>query len=997
MVQSMIPTMDDTIPAKSQKFDKRLTHETNISERLIFLKFLAANSVFKISRKQVDLLWEILNENSSLPYDEEALYNWLKESCEENASATLSIWDLQEIGEFFNDKFTKGDNDFANLSLDGFHCIQSYFLMCNEKNGSLKKLLSKKPQGNRQITGISSSGVITYSSYAFNRGKKDEEPVPKGPELIIYKNPSDLEGLDTIWNIIMHSSNQDVLDQAIFMLTSLYTSLDTELQEQSNKIQDNFLQTAMDYLTIASKETTKKSSQQITNVLEALTSHMSRSEVRGTGGLKPQRALLKGELLTAITVQQSISFQNLLPKKIKIALYSNNTVWDLKCMIAKLTLVTPEYVKIVRYSGSQEIEDTDNGKTLGELEFKNSESLIASKKKLTTMPDAPLTTPEGGLTIQAENIFHCWFDTFSKEGFMTPENCVDFIKSCTADNCKVTDSRIQNLFNNYDRDRDGRVTQDEFTEFYKMASLSKPEVVRSNILSHNYGNDLEIINQDNINFVEKESLPRYQLSHNNDYFNLLFTLLDRPDESSQTAWNLIQQLSTNPQTYKRILDLQLTKDGSNNVEWDKFIDSSSIYKLLYNFQIIESLMEEDSERRNTEIMSEIRAQPKTQVKKDPVVAGQGQDSDNKQQEKSDVPKPEPLRTWNVAELLQKTATKAEDEQVEKQKNDWIINFLQNDGFGYILGLFMDQQNTTNMNKFQKNFLDFMLKILRVFITAAFAANDPNLGDMIQLVRKQSTARDENEKPQEIEEQDEAYSTPVKTSGEFIGNGMVESGTGMDSDKASASDHEFSDGEIQINDVFGEDDNDLQAIMTQLVLRQMDSQVSNTSQKDKKEKKKKETEQDARIQKLSIQLKGEIGERVLSSIKFEKLQAITLDIISSLMHQETLTNEEQEIIQNAVSLWLGCILHKEEILSDFYSFKSDHFSSIEQLFMRGLNYKALVKIRVEFMNSLYVFAVKAKNEQKPPFQHILKTLLKSMNENEALDQDPNSSQFFDLVS
>ena len=98
-----------------------------------------------------------------------------------------------------------------------------------------------------------------------------------------------------------------------------------------------------------------------------------------------------------------------------------------------------------------------------------------------------------------------------------------------------------------------------------------------------------------------------------------------------------------------------------------------------------------------------------------------------------------------------------------------MKFLQLGGFSYIYGLFMEHQAMVeqgDMNKFQKYFLGFMLKILRTFITAAFSANDPSMMNIIEFVRRQSSAQEEA-KPtqtpkmdkQESVTSDDLYKTP----------------------------------------------------------------------------------------------------------------------------------------------------------------------------------------------------------------------------------------------
>jgi hypothetical protein len=71
------------------------------------------------------------------------------------------------------------------------------------------------------------------------------------------------------------------------------------------------------------------------------------------------------------------------------------------------------------------------------------------------------------------------------------------------------------------------------------------------------------------------------------------SLLDRHDSASEESWELIQMLATNETLYKRVLQLKTAIDPqTNRIDWSKFFDSESVYKLLYTLQIIEAVMEE---------------------------------------------------------------------------------------------------------------------------------------------------------------------------------------------------------------------------------------------------------------------------------------------------------------------------------------------------------------------------------------------------------------------
>jgi hypothetical protein len=80
--------------------------------------------------------------------------------------------------------------------------------------------------------------------------------------------------------------------------------------------------------------------------------------------------------------------------------------------------------------------------------------------------------------------------------------------------------------------------------------------------------------------------------------------------------------------------------------------------------------------------------------------------------------------------------KAEEPQEDPDKElkkEWMISFLKKEGFEFVYGLFMKIQAQGELNSFQKNFMGFILKILRIFITAAFMATEPDVANEIELV------------------------------------------------------------------------------------------------------------------------------------------------------------------------------------------------------------------------------------------------------------------------
>ena len=74
---------------------------------------------------------------------------------------------------------------------------------------------------------------------------------------------------------------------------------------------------------------------------------------------------------------------------------------------------------------------------------------------------------------------------------MTSETCVDFIRNSTNDqSVTANDQRVVKLFQDYDRDKDGQLTKEEFVEFYRDKSKLRQDTVWANLASHNYNGEL---------------------------------------------------------------------------------------------------------------------------------------------------------------------------------------------------------------------------------------------------------------------------------------------------------------------------------------------------------------------------------------------------------------------------------------------------------------------------------------------------------------------------
>lgn len=78
-----------------------------------------------------------------------------------------------------------------------------------------------------------------------------------------------------------------------------------------------------------------------------------------------------------------------------------------------VTAPHPWTLRVCRYSSTQDIRETDNGKTLGELGFKPNETLNVFKKGIQSTSTMPLLTMENKLNGRANYLFTYLFELFA--------------------------------------------------------------------------------------------------------------------------------------------------------------------------------------------------------------------------------------------------------------------------------------------------------------------------------------------------------------------------------------------------------------------------------------------------------------------------------------------------------------------------------------------------------------------------------------------------------
>ena len=232
--------------------------------------------------------------------------------------------------------------------------------------------------------------------------------------------------------------------------------------------------------------------------------------------------------------------------------------------------------------------------------------------------------------------------------------------------------------------------------FWRKSVLDCEQLVWQNIFNFGHRYDLlpqALDGEDPELYQQRKTIydmPRYKLSCKADYFEQFFSLVETMNsEVSNSAWSLIKTIATNASLYRKVVAL----DRDPDFNWDHIFDLSSINKMLYVLQIVEALIEEQSSIHD--------------------------------QKAKDTP--------------------ADMTEEDLFKRDWFERFMSRGGFQQILKMFhksleiLASKSADHMNKFEKNFIEQMLRLIKIFVIAAFSSGeeDEEVIEVLEMVRTKS--------------------------------------------------------------------------------------------------------------------------------------------------------------------------------------------------------------------------------------------------------------------
>jgi ubiquitin carboxyl-terminal hydrolase 34 len=420
-------------------------------------------------------------------------------------------------------------------------------------------------------------------------------------------HPDTLVGIDAFWNLLMDSQDDGLAYELIEFLTKLYVPTEADGKDRL-PLFEKYIQAFVDRCSSIFKKSTstqgwqneRSSTRMARRAIELLTEIVDCTESLYNVDNTSLASLYKGDKVNlAIDNNVYVSYDSV--KKIDMKVFGNTTLLEVKKKLAaELSRVSWRNITLKRLNKKPDIKEKHNLRTLRDLRIKLGERLTASSKPIIQRPQEPLVLNEM-LNPKAVMAFKSIFKRFEKGGFMGPEEVVGFA-SIVLDqkNMAPDDSKVKDLIGNWDRDKDGKLSEDEFFEFLKTSSFNKPSIVWSNLGNLGFGPDL-LLKTTEESYCE-EDLARHYLIQDEDLLTKMFSLMEANEELGSPAWELFTLLPPIPKVVRKILFFEGIQDGGATA-WEQILDTKSAFKTLYSLYILDYLIEDNADDTNNKTLS----------------------------------------------------------------------------------------------------------------------------------------------------------------------------------------------------------------------------------------------------------------------------------------------------------------------------------------------------------------------------------------------------------
>jgi hypothetical protein len=603
------------------------SYRAALHQRLMFLAYIITSSNdLKFSVAQIAKFWSVMYVNALTPTEAEYCVRFLRDAVQRNngrsnntmrPASALMVQD--DVVPYILEQFLSQVSP-DQLTVHSWACFLRYFLIANSQAGNL-------------VLGF--PNVDNEEGDFWVQVKEDASGA-------MVNGPRNLIGYDFFWRVVLEGATEVKINTpSIEYLTNLHERLPQAQIHHLAALRSVYLETCFAKLKTVIAGNIEVG---VRRCLALITQILDVSERSGYSGLRAHGAQLSGATLTLQVANAFIKSDQ--PKKFPLKCFANDSLRELRAVLARTMKTTIDNMEI-RFN-AVELDVNKDSKLLHELQLKHGVVISIAKRDFFSKRVKLITPSRMSLTQDAKRVLAEIFEKYATEvvmtsvpvasaidvsdddndddekkpsmissaagamhtvpvRFMTQGDMRNYILSCGVgdDVTNVSASRLQKIFDQYGVPVNGnkyvrsleRMDVSGFLEFYFSALTDRANLVWNDLTAHGYRYDLtkeppydEATAEAASTSVAQHAMPRYLLSANAEYFNLLFQSLTLEGKGiADTIWALLMRLPTNPVLHNALISLDGVRQDKSS--WNTLLDSSNMFKLLYALQIIESLTE----------------------------------------------------------------------------------------------------------------------------------------------------------------------------------------------------------------------------------------------------------------------------------------------------------------------------------------------------------------------------------------------------------------------
>ena len=96
------------------------------------------------------------------------------------------------------------------------------------------------------------------------------------------------------------------------------------------------------------------------------------------------------------------------------------------------------------------------------------------------------------------------------------------------------------------------------------------------------------------------------------------------------------------------------------------------------------------------------------------------------------------------------------------------------------------------------------------------------------------------------------------------------------------------------------------------------------------------------------MSDELASGIIEKTNFQELIQMLISLIGQTLNLPVYDNQDSYLIDYALELWTGCLLHKNELIETVYNATA---MSVEEFTIRGLTFPRTVLVRFAFGGAL----------------------------------------------